>query len=259
MDQALGTQVTWIRDTRSQVKDQLPVAHLPPPGQALVTLARRMLGRAYTAFSLDAGPAEELRLDLTAFDCVLFVEQLLAMIHSSTVDDYPEMVLQLRYRDGRADYCFRYHYFSLWAKNAQMHGILTDITASLPGASNRVRRLSFMSSHPGSYKPMKQARSLQCITEYERDLMVRQDYIPLNALPKVENRLQSGDIFSFVTSVQGLDVTHTGILERTSLGLNALHSIPEKGVIRTRNFVQYASAVEDVIGVSIYRPSNSSQ
>ena len=101
---------------------------------------------------------------------------------------------------------------------------------------------------------MKQARSLQCITENERTLMVRQDYIPLSSLPKVAAKLQSGDIFSFVTSIPGLDVTHTGILERTSLGLNALHAIPEKGVVRTKNFLQYASAVEDVLGVSIYRP-----
>jgi hypothetical protein len=251
---AHGAQFTWIRDTKSQVETQLPVAHQAPPGQALVALARQMRGRPYTAFSLDSGSTEELRLDLTAFDCVLFVEQLLALIHSRTVADYPQRVLQLRYRDGQPDYCLRHHYFSLWAKNAQALGMLTDITPTLPGVSYRVRSLSFMSSHPGSYLPMKQARSLQCITENERTLMVRQDYIPLSSLPKVAAKLQSGDIFSFVTSIPGLDVTHTGILERTSLGLNALHAIPEKGVVRTKNFLQYASAVEDVLGVSIYRP-----
>jgi len=255
---ALGAQVSWIRDTRSQVETKLPVAHRPPPGQALVALARRMLGRPYTAFSLDVGPPEILRLDLTAFDCVLLVEQLLALIHSRTVAEYPGRVLQLRYREGQVDYCLRNHYFSQWAKNAQTLGVLSDITPSLPGVSHRVLRLSFMSSHPGSYRPMKQARTLQCITEYERTLVVRQDYIPINTLSKVASKLQSGDIFSFVTNVPGLDVTHTGILERSSLGLNALHAIPEKGVVRTKDFVKYASAVDDVIGVSIYRPRSPS-
>ncbi len=248
------SQVLWIGNTRELVKATFARSRSAAIGDSLARLARQMLGRPYHAFSLDQGPKETLRLDWMSFDCVLFVEQLLALFHSPRVEDFPTTVKRLRYQDGRIDYCARHHYFTLWAQNAQRRGVVTDISSRLPGAVSRERRLTFMSSHPGSYQPMKAPLARGCITALERNLVVRQTYVPLSALPQAAAMLQSGDVFAFVTSVPGLDVTHTGILERTDTGLQALHAIPERGVVRSRNFVNYASKVEDVIGVSIYRP-----
>jgi hypothetical protein len=195
-----------------------------------------------------------LRLDLTSFDCVLLIEQLLALIHSRTLTEFPDQVRRLRYDNGQVDYCQRNHYFSRWAQNAEQLGLLQDITPTLPGASTRVRKLAFMSSHPSSYKPMHQERYRHCISQLERSLVVNQAYVPLSALSNAAAGLKNGDIFALVTAINGLDVTHTGILERTAAGLNAIHAVPERGVIRSYNFVGYASAVEDVVGVSFYRP-----
>jgi hypothetical protein len=248
------TRTQWVGDTKARVESSLPIAHQPPPGRALVVLARQMLGRPYSAFSLDALPAERLRLDLTSFDCVLLIEQLLALIHSRTLMEFPDQVRRLRYDNGQVDYCQRNHYFSRWAQNAEHHGLLQDITPTLPGASTRVRKLTFMSSHPGSYKPMRQERYRHCISQLEQSLVVNQAYVPLSALSHAVAGLKNGDIFTLVTAINGLDVTHAGILERTATGLNAIHAVPERGVIRSYNFVGYVSAVEDVVGVSFYRP-----
>jgi hypothetical protein len=51
----------------------------------LVGLASRYLGAPYQAFSLDKGPGERLRLDLTGFDGLRFVEQLLGLVNSRVV------------------------------------------------------------------------------------------------------------------------------------------------------------------------------
>jgi len=249
-----SSQVEWIGETRTQAEAKLPLSHQSPTGETLVSLARVMLGRPYRAFSLDAEPTERLRLDLTSFDCVLFVEQLLALINSRTIDDFPKQVKRLRYANAEPDYCQRNHYFSVWAKHAETQGFLKDITYSLPGASTRIRKLTFMSSHPQSYRPMKQEHSRRCIAELEQHLSVNQTFVPLSSLSASTSKLKSGDIFALVTTINGLDVTHTGILERISRDLNALHAIPDRGVVRTTNFVRYASGVEDVVGVSIYRP-----
>jgi hypothetical protein len=249
-----SSQVEWIGDTRTQVEAKLSLAHQPPTGQALTILARQMLGRPYSAFSLDAEPTERLRLDLTRFDCVLLVEQLLALIHSRTTDDFPKQVMRLRYANAEPDYCQRNHYFSIWANHAETQGVLKDITFSLPGASTRIRKLSFMSSHPKSYRPMKQERSRRCIIKLEQYLSVKQTFVVLSSLSAATPKLKSGDIFALVTSIDGLDVTHTGIIERTTADLNAIHAIPNHGVVRTKDFVKYAYSVEDVVGVSIYRP-----
>ena len=94
----------------------------------------------------------------------------------------------------------------------------------------------------------------QCIARLEQHLSVDQVYVPLSSLPAASSMLRSGDIFALVTDIHGLDVTHTGILERTGTELNAIHAIPVRGVVRTTDFIGYASRVDDVIGVSIYRP-----
>lgn len=249
-----ATRPVWVGDTRQQVEARLQAAHRQPIGQALVELARGMLGRPYTAFSLDTAANEQLRLNLMSFDCLLLVEQLLALIHSPTVHDFPEQVASLRYQHGKPDYCERNHYFSLWAQQAEQNGFLKNLSPTLPGASGRNRSLTFMSQHPNSYRPMRQAQLRRCIRDKERNLVVRQTFVPISALSSASKGLQSGDIFALVTSVPNLDVTHTGILERTASGLQAIHAAPGKGVVRSGDFVGYASRVQDVVGVSFYRP-----
>ena len=244
----------WIGDTRRQVEAKLPLAQQRPAGETLLRLARQLLGRPYKAFSLDAEPQKRLRLDLTGFDCALLVEQLLALIHSRSLVEFSEQVQRLRYGNSSVDYCDRNHYFTLWAANAERLGLVRDITASLPGASLRVRRLNFMSSHPNSYPPMRQAKARQCIAALERNLSVRQSYLPIRSLAGAAAKLRSGDIFALVTAVDGLDVSHTGFLERSGGGLHAIHAAPRRGVMRSQDFVRYASSVEDVVGISILRP-----
>ncbi|MFM1799109.1 MAG: hypothetical protein RLZZ117_1387 [Cyanobacteriota bacterium] len=250
-------QEQWIGDTKEQVQSKLSVKRQTSVGNRLVSLAQHMLGRPYRAFSLDAGSTEQLRFDLTTFDCVLLVEQLLALVHSKTTMDFTRLVKQLRYEDETVDYCHRNHYFSRWAINAERLGLIKDISQSLPGSTTRNRKLSFMSSHPDSYAPMKQQSARQCIKSLEQNLTVNQTYVPIASLPNAARHLKSGDIFALVTSVDGLDVTHTGILERTANGLNAIHAVPDSGVVRSVDFVRYAAKVEDIIGVSFFRPSSA--
>jgi hypothetical protein len=241
---------------------------------ALVGLARQWIGRPYAAFSLDRGPGERLRIDLTRFDCVLFVEQLLALVQSREAAQAPpardgvdgvdgeaaalarfgEHVRRLRYAEGRVDYCNRQHYFSLWAAAAERQGYLVNLTPFLPGARTWTRRLDFLSRHAGLYEPMRQPRLRACIAERERNLSVRLAYLPLQQLPQALGSLRSGDIFGLVTRVPGLDVTHVGLIEVSDGRVNALHAAPGAGVIRSPDLVRYAQAVEDVVGVMVLRP-----
>lgn len=239
---------------------------------ALVGLARQWIGRPYVAFSLDRGPAERLRIDLTRFDCFLFVEQLLALVQSratpqtapaagegAAADEaalvrFGEHVRRLRYADGRVDYCNRQHYFSLWAAAAERQGYLVNLTPFLPGARTWTRRLDFLSRHAGLYEPMRQPRLRACIAERERRLEVQLAYLPLQQLPQALGALRSGDIFGLVTRVPGLDVTHVGLIEVSDGRVNALHAAPGAGVMRSPDLVRYARGVEDVVGVMVLRP-----
>lgn len=251
----------YVADTWQQAARAIDDTATMATNRALIGLARRYLGRPYNAFSLDRSPQERLQLDLTRFDCFLFVEQLLALVNSRRVDTqtdgvnrFTDHVRQLRYDDGQVDYCRRHHYFSRWAEAAERRGYLVNITRFLPGAQTRQRALTFMSSNAASYEPMQQARNSRCIAELERNLEITQPYIPLSRLPEALPSLRDGDIFGLVTRVEGLDVTHVGMVELGPSAVDAIHAAPGVGVTRSLDLAAYAGSVEDVIGLMVLRP-----
>jgi hypothetical protein len=251
----------WSPGTPALLQQGLDLRKGQTKGDALVALARRAIGRPYAAFSLDQGPVEQLRLDLARFDCFLFVEQLLALVQlqpqgsAATAGAFAEQVRQLRYDGGRVDYCHRHHYFSRWAAAAQREGILSDITASLPGARSRRIPLRFMGDHPEAYRPMQQATNRRCITTLEKGLTVEQAYVPTAALGGAIPRLRNGDIFALVTRVKGLDVSHVGFVEVEGARRHAIHAAPGRGVMRSRDLARYVAGVEDGLGLMVLRPA----
>ena len=244
----------FIGDSRRMAHQAMTSMAQRPVAQAMVDQALHWLGRPYNAGSLDRQPRENLRIDLTTFDCLLLVEQLLALAHSRGSDALIEQVRLLRYDGGEVSFCRRHHYFSRWAAAAAARGLVSDITPGLPGAVTRERPLRFMGRHPDLYGPMAKAENRACILRSERGLQVRQAYVPLERLRAATPWLRSGDIFALVTAVPDLDVTHTGLLERRQGRMDALHAAPGRGVMRSPDLVRYAAAVPDVIGVSVLRP-----
>lgn len=258
---AAVSEPVYVADTWQEAARAIDATAPLPMNRALVGLARRYLGRPYNAYSLDRTPQERLVLDLTRFDCFLFVEQLLALVNSrdvasqtEAVETFTDHVLRLRYQGGRVDYCTRQHYFTRWAEEAERQGYLVNMTRFLPGAVSRQRPLTFLSSHAGSYEPMGQPRNRACITALEKTLVVHQAYIPLARFHEALPSLRDGDIFALVTSVEGLDVTHVGLVELGESGVDAIHAAPGAGVTRSLDLPAYAAAVEDVIGIMVLRP-----
>ncbi|MCS5698127.1 DUF1460 domain-containing protein [Cyanobium sp. FGCU-52] len=232
-----------------------------PIGQALVGLASRYLGTPYRAFSLDKGPGERLRLDLTGFDCLLFVEQLLGLVNSravstqsEAVDQFVDHVRRLRYDEGKVDFCHRHHYFSRWAEAAERAGYLVNLTPYLPGAVTRTLELNWMSTHPSAYAPMREPANRDCITALERGLSTRQSYLPLAQLPAALPSLRDGDLFALVTRLKGLDVTHVGLVRVNGDRVEAIHAAPGRGVMLSEDLARYAAGVPDVIGATVLRP-----
>jgi len=251
---AIDPNSLFIGTSREVIAKALSSTANLPANVAIPRLAHSFLQRPYNAFSLDKTRNEVLRIDLTSFDCFLFVEQLLALVNSRNVSDYVKTVRDLRYDNAQVNYCSRYHYFTNWAENAIKMGLVLDLSRSLPHAVNRSLLLDYMSSHASSYEPMRQKKNRDCIAQRETSLIANQSFVPIGSVSAVEDRLQSGDIFALVTGVQGLDVTHVGFVIRDSNGLSAIHAAPGPGVMISSNFAKYASSVPDVIGIAIYRP-----
>lgn len=232
-------------------------------GEIIQTVSDQFLGTPYAEGLLDRSNNETLFTSLREFDCVLFVETVLAMARGIASQDYSPSTFtnhlqQQRYENGEINgYCSRLHYFSYWIEDNQRRGIVTDITKDLGGISLN-KTLNFMSTNWKKYpKLVASEKEHQCIEQMEARLnATTANYIPTNQIRSRYAELKSGDILAIATRVPGLDVTHTGFVYRSSNGeVGIIHAAPGRGVKISRDLETYLNRVEDAIGVIVARPN----
>jgi cell wall-associated NlpC family hydrolase len=239
--------------------------HERPVGAAMQALGMRFQGVPYRAGTLDAPPTERLVVHLDGFDCVTFVETLLAMARGVQQQDYSyagfaRRLAQQRYRTGTVGYCQRLHYFTDWIDANAKAGRVAPLTADLGG---RVMRdtLDFMSRNRSSYAPMTDDSLYACVQQMEERLAAAQGgrplrYIPQDSIQAVYDRLEAGDILAFATSIGGLDVAHTGLVYAGKDGQRGvLHASLSDGVTVSPDLQRYVQQIDHQIGIVVARPT----
>jgi len=230
-------------------------------GEIVQAIADNFLGNPYAAGLLDESGEEKLIVTLNKFDCVLFVETVLAIARGVAVQDYEyqnfvNRIEEQRYLNGKINgYCSRLHYFSEWINDNQKRQTVENITAELGGVPMN-KTLNFMSQHRSSYPQMvKDEATYQCIVSQEAELAkTTVNYIPTNRIKSVYSQLKPGDIVAVATDVKGLDVTHTGLVYRNADGnLGLIHASPAGEVTVAYDLQRYISRVESAIGIVVAR------
>lgn len=228
----------------------------------IVAIANQFLGTPYQAGLLDKSQAETLVITLDKFDCVLFIETVLAMARGVAVEDYSyetfrDRIIDQRYQNGQLNgYCSRLHYLSGWIDDNQKRGTVTNITEKLGGVPLN-KQLNYMSTHRKSYPQLvDNDGNYQCIREMEAQLeRLAINYIPTNRIAQIYARLQPGDIIGVATDIPGLDVTHTGLVYRQTDGnIGLIHASPGGTVRIARDLQQYVGNVKHAIGIIVTRP-----
>jgi hypothetical protein len=241
--------------------------HQRPMGEVVQAISQEFLGAAYKADLLDQSKEETLVVNLNQFDCVLFVENVLAIARGVAVQDYSYATFvnhlrDQRYWDGQINgYCSRLHYFYEWIYDNQKRGTIQNIGQQLGGVSLN-KTLNFMSKHRQSYPPMaNDDATYQCMIEREGQLNgVAIEYIPTKQIRRVYSQLQPGDIIAVATNIPGLDVTHTGLVYRQANGnMGFIHASPAGQVTIARDLERYVSRVEHAIGILVARPLDPRQ
>ncbi len=233
-----------------------------PFGNVVQIIAQRYLGASYQAGLLDQSPTEQLFISFQRFDCILFVESMLALARSvvqqkSSPSDIGRQIEVQRYRGGHLkDYCSRLHYFSDWIADNERRGLVRNVTLA-SGGIPLGKPLNFMTRHRSSYPQLKKSEAeFTCIKAAEASLAgEKRYYIPTAKIRGIYPKLQAGDIVAIATAVPGLDATHTGLLERrTDGGVGMIHASPAGSVARANDLLTYVSRVPDAIGIIVARP-----
>ena len=218
----------------------------------------------YVASTLETEDAEErLVINLREMDCTTFAEYCLT-ISRAIKDGNPDFekfaaeLQTIRYRNGVINgYPSRLHYFSDWIFDNDKKNVVEDVSQEIAQTSYP-KLINFMSTHPASYRQLKDNSELiQTIAEQEKTISDRNMYfIPEEKLAAVENNLNDGDIVGITTSVDGLDISHVGILVRRNGRIHLMHasSSLEKVVISENTLEDYLLKSKSSTGIMVARP-----
>lgn len=230
-------------------------------GNIMQAIGYQFIGTPYKAGLLDRSPTEKLIISFHSFDCVLFVETVFAIAQGITRQDYnypnfSDRLRQLRYRNGEINgYCSRLHYFSDWILDNEKKGKITNITANLGGIPLN-KNFHFMTTHKSSYPQLSKNTNYQCILDVETKLNnLKIHYIPNHRIYKVYNQLQAGDIVAIATDIEGLDVTHTGLVYQMPNGnIGFIHASPNGSVRISSDLQNFVEKVNNSVGIIVARP-----
>ena len=250
-------------------------------GDRIQAIAEQFLGEHYQANLLEQSSTEQPFISLHQFDCVLFLETILALttVLSKNSDNTEPLLSSMlsisqseselftaiqryRYRDGKIDgYCSRLHYFSDWILDNQRRGNIDQIVQD-PRSTILMRPLNFMSNNWQKYPPLVKNPALRdCIAQSETKISNQLKtsalrYIPTQELRSQQSKLRSGDLVGIVTNMNGLDVIHSGFLYRkhSKLQTGLIHASIRSGIKISPDLERYVMGVEGAIGIVVARP-----
>ena len=217
-------------DILSKYKDESdkPIATLIPD------IGKYFIGQEYVSHTLEVNDDEKLIVNLRELDCTTYAENLLALARTlksenQTFEQFAKEIEKIRYRDGKRDeYPSRLHYFSDWIYNNKENDLITTPADSF--GSPFPHRVSFMSTHPDSYKHLKNNPDYVSVIEQQEKEINSKSYffVPKEKLSEYEHLLKEGDIIGLTTSIDGLDVAHVGVLVEQNGKLHLLHASQSK-------------------------------
>jgi cell wall-associated NlpC family hydrolase len=207
------------------------------------SISRQFLGRPYVTNpligSVDTPETFIAGIDgiRGGFDCVTYVETVIARSYARNTKDYASFLRRIRYESGRVDWKRRNHYMTNWIRNNAHAGFVQPLnfgTASI----TKQRQLDMVPGLP----PQKQRFSC----------------VPKRRLGKVAPGVRSGDLIFFASTRPHLDVYHCGIVIRDRERLLMRHASRSQGGVVEQDLSSFLKA-NRMAGVILARPVEQAQ
>jgi hypothetical protein len=209
-------------------------------GSRLDVLSRLFLGHPYKPNPLigSADAAEVFTAFLDGFDCVTYIETIVALARASDVDDFTQWLRKIRYEQGRIHWERRNHYMTLWIRNNMRDGIIRPVPMPAVPIISRERVLNVV---PGL---AAQRTCVKCV--------------PKPAVPRLQPHMQSGDLIFFASTRGNLDVFHAGIIVRDGNRVLMRHASRSHGFVVEQELGEFLKA-NRMAGVIVVRPQGVTQ
>ena len=168
-------------------------------------------------------------MDFSRFDCVTYIESVMALALSKETRDVLPWIMNLRYKSDTVEYATRNHYFVQdWLRK---NSALTRVFR-FPGDTLIQKPIDKIKFFQSKKLPAPASNPLCDIA-----------FLPYAKAVDLMNHWTYGDKFlgvAFVTDLPGLDVTHTGFLTVDSQGVPQLRNASQlKNKVNTIPFKEY--------------------
>jgi len=203
------------------------------------SISGRFLGYPYLAHSLvgSVDTPEVFNDSLKGFDCVTYIESVMALVYANETGNYSSFLKRLRYSDGRVDWRRRNHYMTQWLRNNARQGLVRRV--GLRFSTTRKRRLlNVVPGLPAS------RQSFSCI--------------PKDKFSAVASQICSGDLVFFASTRSHLDVFHCGILIRQGEKWILRHASRRRGSVVDQDFASFLKE-NRMAGLMLARPCDWSR
>ena len=207
---------------------------LPKPlsmAQGIVAVGMTFIGNPYpksnVSIAQKANPGvvvlqpiqkEVLAINLKQFDCVTFVESMIALSQTLRQDNpaydiFKNYLSRVRYRNGMVDYAARLHYFSDWLYENEKNGLIQNVTKEIGGEIFNKEVFYMSLKRDTFYGNMADPTTFNTVKSIEEAITKREKwYIPKEKVAAIESKLKEGDILGITNVTEGMDMAHTGIV-----------------------------------------------
>ena len=238
-----------------------------PLGERVNRFALALQGTPYVNYTLELHDRIEApSVNMNGMDCWTLFEIALCMGRLVAMHPPPyseQEMLRLvemdRYRNGRCTGRFdsRMHHLEDWIRDNERRGLVKDVTPSL-GGKKLYRRMAYMGKKPHLFRQLRADPSLvPSMVRIENELSRRGiTYVPRSQVPRIESKLQNGDIICIVTNWHETYTSHVGLASRDENGvLRFLHaSRNHRKVLRDERLSDYLNSFSTHAGIYVARP-----
>jgi len=202
--------------------------------QRMDQASNRFLGRSYLDAPLGGafGQSEVFTATFDGFDCVTYIETVLALALSNTVSEFTDLLRQIRYDHGRVEWVSRNHYMVDWAERNEAAGLIVNLTTG-DDTQEKTCTLNLIAGIPAK--------------------TVTFQYFPSPISKRVLDQINTGDLSLFVSLKDTLDIFHTGILIENEHRINVRHATRKTGEVIEQSLSEFAN-INAMKGLVLLRP-----
>ncbi len=199
--------------------------------------SKLLLGHPYQANPLigSRDTPEVFAASLDGFDCVTYVETVLALTRASRPDEFLDCLRGIRYAGGCLEWAKRNHYMTGWIRSNARIGAVRTIAAPV----RAIRKDRLLDAVPG-LPPRR----------------VRFSCVPKRQIKKLESSLETGDLIFFASTRPHLDVFHCGILMKEADRWRMRHAARSRQGVVEQGLDEFLKS-NRMAGVIVVRPTTA--